>query len=64
MREQESYNPPDSALESLARCLYPAIRSYYESEDGRRAFAEWQARRGAEHTPGEAKPDEEVRLAA
>ena len=44
-----SYNPPDDALEALARCLYPAIRSYFESEEGRREFAEWQSRRDIEH---------------
>ena len=45
-----SYNPPDDALEALARCLYPAIRSYFESEEGRREFENWKAsRRGIEH---------------
>ena len=33
---------PDDALEALARCLYPAILSYFESETGKREFAEWQ----------------------
>jgi hypothetical protein len=42
------YNPPDEALEALARCLYPAIRSYFESEEGRREFAQWQESRGTE----------------
>jgi hypothetical protein len=36
---------PDDALEALARCLFPAIRSYFESEEGQREFAEWQSQR-------------------
>ena len=48
MGDNRSYNPPTEALEALARCLYPAIRSYFESEEGRREFAEWQSRRGIE----------------
>ena len=39
---------PDNALEALARCLYPAICSYFESEDGQREFVEWQARQDIE----------------
>ena len=43
------YSPPDEALEALARCLYPTIRSYFESEEGRREFEKWQeSRRGIE----------------
>lgn len=29
--EQEHYEPPDEALEGLARFLYPVIRAYYEN---------------------------------
>jgi len=52
---------PDNALEALARCLLAAIRSYFESDDGQRAFAEWQAQKDTEKLPSrEAKPDETV----
>ena len=51
MRETSPYNPPDEALGALARCLLPAIRSYFESEDGQREFAEWQARVAADKSP-------------
>jgi hypothetical protein len=52
---------PDSALEALARCLLPAIRSYFESEAGQREFAEWQARRDTDKsTGGEVKSDAQV----
>ncbi|MFR6093942.1 MAG: hypothetical protein ACLUIW_00140 [Dysosmobacter welbionis] len=34
---------PDYELESLARCLLPDMQAYFESNEGKRAFAEWQA---------------------
>jgi hypothetical protein len=50
-------NPvPADAIEALARCLLPTIRSYFESEEGQREFAEWQARQRAEQPePAEKK---------
>ena len=55
---------PDDALEALARCLYPAMIAFFESEEGQREFAEWQSLRGIEKLPGrEVKPDEQLRLA-
>jgi hypothetical protein len=55
---------PDDALEALARCLLPAIRSFYESEEGQREFAEWQSRNDIVNLPGrKAKSDKEIRLA-
>ena len=55
---------PDDALEALARCLYPTMVAYFDSEAGKREFAEWQAREGIENVPGGiAEPDEEVRVA-
>jgi len=45
--EEEPYHPPDHALEALARCLYPAIVAYFESEQGQREFAEWKKRQGS-----------------
>jgi len=55
---------PDDALEALARCLYPTMVAFFESENGQREFAEWQSRRGVENLPGkEAESDEKVRLA-
>jgi len=33
---------PQHEIESLARCLLPAIRKFYESEDGKREFEEWK----------------------
>ncbi len=47
---------PDHVIESLARCILPSIQAYFESEEGRREFAEWKKQRemamGAKaHTP-------------
>ena len=32
----------DNDITSLANFLFPFIREYFESEDGRKAFDEWQ----------------------
>ncbi len=34
---------PQHVIDSIARCIWPDILAYYESEDGQREFAEWQA---------------------
>ena len=39
---------PEHAIETVARCILPDIRAFYESEEGRREFAEWKARQAAE----------------
>ena len=36
-------NIPQHEIEALARCLLPDMQSYFESDEGKRAFAEWQA---------------------
>lgn len=33
---------PQHEIESLARCLLPKIRAFFESEEGQREFAEWK----------------------
>ncbi len=35
---------PEYVFESLARSLLPVIQKYYESEDDKKAFAEWKAK--------------------
>jgi hypothetical protein len=37
---------PDPEIEMLARCFLPAVREYYETEEGKRAFAEWEREHG------------------
>jgi len=33
---------PQSIIDSFARFLVPEIRTFYESEDGQKALAEWE----------------------
>jgi hypothetical protein len=42
--QQDDIELPQEIVESFARFLIPEIRKYYESEQGKREFAEWQAR--------------------
>ncbi len=36
---------PEYVFESLARSLLPVIQKYYESEGGKKAFAEWKSKK-------------------
>ena len=36
---------PEYVFESLAQSLLPIIQKYYESEDGKKVFAEWKAKK-------------------
>jgi len=38
-------NVPQHAVESLARCFLPGIRAFFESEEGKREYEEWQRQR-------------------
>jgi hypothetical protein len=33
---------PAHEIEALARCFFPYIREYYETEEGREAFEKWK----------------------
>ena len=48
MIEREEYDVPADAINALARRLLPAIRSYFESDEGRAAFSEWKSWQDAE----------------
>ncbi len=39
---------PEFVYESLARSLLPLIQKYYESDEGKQAFAEWKAKKETE----------------
>ena len=41
-------NIPQHKIEAIARCIFPDILTYYESEEGQREFAAWKAQREAE----------------
>lgn len=34
---------PQREIEIIARCIFPDILAFYESEEGQREFAEWKA---------------------
>ena len=36
---------PQHEIEALARCLLPEIQKFFESEEGKKEFAQWKARR-------------------
>ena len=55
MIERDEYPVPADAIEALARCLFPAIRSYYESEEGKAAFRKWESQ---QNTKAQSKPAE------
>ena len=48
MIERNETQVPADAIEALARHLLPAIRSYFESEEGKATFDEWKSRQDAE----------------
>jgi hypothetical protein len=45
---------PDEAIERLARAFYPAILACWNSEEGQKEFAAWQAEQ-AHHIPSKEK---------
>jgi uncharacterized membrane-anchored protein len=42
MIKRDEYKVPANAIEALARRLLPAIRTCFESEEGKAAFTEWK----------------------
>jgi hypothetical protein len=57
MVERDEYRVPADAIEALARRLLPEMRSYFESEEGKAAFAEWKSQQDAKElsAPAEEK---------
>ena len=45
---------PDDVIDRLARAFYPAILACWNSEEGQREFAAWQAEQ-AHHAPSKEK---------
>lgn len=44
---------PQREIEIIARCIFPDILAFYESEEGQPEFAEWKAQQAEE-------PDKEI----
>jgi hypothetical protein len=42
-KAEQLYTPPLSELEAFARCIYPAMLAYFESEEGKQEYAAWEA---------------------
>jgi len=42
---------PDYVIDSIARSLLPVIRDFYETEEGKQSFKEWQERRDKTEEP-------------
>ncbi len=49
---------PDEVIDRLARAFYPAILACWNSEEGQREFAAWQAEQA--HISGKQKKKQEV----
>jgi len=47
-KSSSGMNIPDYQIETLARCLLPKIQKYYESEEGKKALAEYRAEKAAQ----------------
>lgn len=39
----KKWNIPNHELEALARCFFPDIQAFFESEEGRKEYEEWKA---------------------
>ena len=46
MTKDQTHEIQTAQIEALARCLLPSIRSFFESEEGMREFAEWKSQQG------------------
>ena len=44
MKEKKKYNHniPDEVIHAFAHCALPLIRQFYSTEEGRRAYEEWE----------------------
>ena len=44
-RKKNTTGIPDFEIDHLERALLPAIQAYFETEEGQKEFAAWQAER-------------------
>lgn len=47
-----NFGIPQHEIEHIARCIFPDILAYYESEEGQQEFRKWLAQREAEPSEG------------
>ena len=50
-------NLSDAAVETFARCIWPDIVAYYNSEEGQKEFAEWQREQAMKANDTQSGPD-------
>jgi len=43
---------PQYEIEALARCLLPKMQKFFESEDGKKEFAEWKRQQAEKRKKG------------
>lgn len=43
--KKTSIEVPDYVIESFARCILPAIRDYFDSEEGQREYSQWRVKK-------------------
>ena len=53
-RKKEDYGTrvPDHEVEAIAECLLPAIRNFFESDEGQREFEEWKKKQAEKEDKG------------
>ena len=60
-RKKNNTGIPDFEIDSLARALLPAIQAYFETEEGQKEFAAWQAERQQKQLNNKLNKKEESR---
>ena len=50
---------PQREIEIIARCIFPDILAFYQSEEGQREFAEWKAQQAEKANKDSAPKDAE-----
>ena len=51
-------NWTDAAVETFARCVWPDIVAFFESEEGQREFAQWQREQAMKAERNNGSPNE------
>lgn len=46
---KDEFNPPKHEIDAFARCILPAIQAYFESEKGKKEYAEWCEKQQAQN---------------
>ena len=42
---KDTYHPPQSVVDGLARALFPSIQEFYSHEENKKAYEQWKAER-------------------